>query len=61
VSQQIKVVEPALGVQLFERTNRGVELTAAGEAFVQEARRASAPPTASASWHRPRRKARWER
>jgi hypothetical protein len=55
VSQQIKVVEPALGVQLFERTNRGVELTAAGEAFVQEARRASAPPTASASWHRPRR------
>jgi DNA-binding transcriptional LysR family regulator len=40
VSQQIKVVETALGVQLFERTNRGVELTAAGEAFVQEARRA---------------------
>ena len=40
VSQQIKVVEEALGVKLFERTHRGVDLTAAGEAFVQEARRA---------------------
>jgi DNA-binding transcriptional LysR family regulator len=40
VSQQIKVVEEALGVQLFERTSRGVGVTAAGEAFVQEARRA---------------------
>jgi DNA-binding transcriptional LysR family regulator len=40
VSQQVKAVENALGVRLFERTNRGVELTAAGEAFVQEARRA---------------------
>jgi DNA-binding transcriptional LysR family regulator len=40
VSQQVKAVETALGVQLFERTNRGVEVTAAGETFVQEARRA---------------------
>jgi DNA-binding transcriptional LysR family regulator len=40
VSQRIKAVEAALGVQLFERTHRGVELTAAGEAFVHEARRA---------------------
>ena len=40
VSRQVKLVEEALGVQLFERTNRGVELTAAGEAFVQEAQRA---------------------
>jgi DNA-binding transcriptional LysR family regulator len=39
VSQQIKVIEDALGVQLFARTNRGVEVTVAGEAFVQEARR----------------------
>jgi DNA-binding transcriptional LysR family regulator len=40
VSRQVKLVEEELGVQLFERTNRGVELTAAGEAFVQEAQRA---------------------
>lgn len=39
VSQQVRAVENALGVQLFDRTNRGVTLTAAGEAFVQEARR----------------------
>jgi DNA-binding transcriptional LysR family regulator len=39
VSQQVKAVEEALGVQLFERTSRGVEPTAAGEAFVREARR----------------------
>ena len=39
VSQQVKAVEAALGVRLFERTNQGVELTAAGEAFVQEAQR----------------------
>lgn len=42
VSQQVKAVEDALGVQLFTRTTRGVDLTAAGEAFVQEARRALA-------------------
>jgi DNA-binding transcriptional LysR family regulator len=40
VSRQVKLVEEALGVQLFERTHRGVELTAAGEAFVEEAQRA---------------------
>jgi DNA-binding transcriptional LysR family regulator len=40
VSQQVKAVEEALGVRLFERTNRGVDLTAAGETFVQDARRA---------------------
>lgn len=40
VSRQVKLVEETLGVQLFERTNQGVELTAAGEAFVQEAKRA---------------------
>jgi DNA-binding transcriptional LysR family regulator len=39
LSQQVRAVEDMLGVQLFERTNRGVTLTAAGETFVQEARR----------------------
>jgi DNA-binding transcriptional LysR family regulator len=39
VSQQIRLVEKSLGVDLFERTNRGVAITPAGEVFVQEARR----------------------
>jgi len=39
VSQQVRAIEGALGVQLFTRTSRGVEVTVAGEAFVQEARR----------------------
>jgi DNA-binding transcriptional LysR family regulator len=39
VSQQVKLVERSLGVELFERTNRGVAITPAGEVFVQEARR----------------------
>jgi DNA-binding transcriptional LysR family regulator len=39
VSQQVKLVERSLGVELFERTSRGVVITPAGEVFVQEARR----------------------
>ena len=39
LSQQVKVVEDQLGVKLFNRTSRGVELTAAGDVFVEEARR----------------------
>ncbi len=39
VSQQVRLVEESLGIQLFERTNRGVAITPTGEVFVQEARR----------------------
>lgn len=39
LSQQVRTVEDQVGVQLFLRTARGVEPTAAGEVFVEEARR----------------------
>lgn len=39
LSRQIQKLERAIGVQLFERDNRRVELTAAGSAFLSEARR----------------------
>lgn len=38
LSRQIQLLEHDLGVTLFERTSRSVHLTAAGRAFLQEAR-----------------------
>ncbi len=38
LSQQIKQLETEIDVRLFERTNRRVLLTSAGEAFLKEAR-----------------------
>jgi DNA-binding transcriptional LysR family regulator len=38
LSQQIRQLENEIGVTLFERTNRRVQLTEAGQVFVEEAR-----------------------
>jgi len=42
LSMQVKALEAELGVQLLERSNHGAKLTAAGTAFLEEARAALA-------------------
>src|ERR1700754_430210 len=39
LSQQIRDLESELGVQLFERAPRSIRLNAAGQLFLQDARR----------------------
>jgi DNA-binding transcriptional LysR family regulator len=39
LSRQIQVLERLLGVEVFKRNNRSVELTSAGKAFLADARR----------------------
>lgn len=38
LSQQIQILEQEIGARLFARTNRSVQLTAAGQQFLQDAR-----------------------
>lgn len=49
LSQQIRKLETSLGVRLFERTNRKVDLTEAGKRFLQRARMILASAEAAAT------------
>lgn len=47
LSQQIRLLERDLGVRLFDRTTRSVQLTAAGQALLEPARRLLAEASAA--------------
>ena len=49
LSQQLQALEAQLGTRLFERLPRGVELTAAGAAFLEDAREVLASVEGAAS------------
>src|SRR5882724_6910743 len=49
LSSQIRRLESELGVKLFERHTRGVDVTAAGEVFLQRARAVLAAADAAES------------
>jgi len=51
LSRQIRALEQELGVELFRRTKRRVELTEAGEAFLAEARQILAQVELGCGWH----------
>ena len=52
LSRQIKALERALKVELFERANRTVKLTSAGQVFLPEAKRILSLVESAANWTR---------
>jgi DNA-binding transcriptional LysR family regulator len=52
LSRQIQALEHALNVELFERANRAVRLTTAGQVFLPEAKRILAMLESATNWTR---------
>ena len=58
LSGQIRKLEDELGIIIFERTNRSVEVTPAGAAILEHARLILEQADAIQNWHAPTR-TRW--